>query len=364
MRIRRWMPTIRPRARLHSLVTLAVATGIGFTTGCGGLSPEEEEVLTRWLTCDECTDGQLTAVTDTLGESALPRLRDILLHFPPELLEGARVSVRAEWFDLEGASLDSTTFIEHHLERYQVTVQRRATIALAALGDTAALRAARDSADVGAIPYHPDVLELVDQIFASVSVAPNTQYEIVVRPDSIVLEQGDQGSLEARTTTSNGAPMGGPVTWSTDSPQIVSVTPQARGHALFTGDQPGTASIWATFRGDSARAFVRVVPSPAPSPLEGHTLSIVSGDAQIESNTDLLDPLVVELSASSGVPACCVQIDWRVSRGGTGQDRTITDQEGRASFEPTDSIGPGVVLVAARASEELVVIFHLRIRDP
>jgi hypothetical protein len=347
--------------RLGRLLLLALLVGV-VACGPGGRWSEEEQArFHQWLSCGECSDGELAFIRDTLGERARAPLREILLDMPAGYLERATEGLEASASALP--AVDRQAYLDFYLTRYEATLQRRAAVGLAALGDTATLgEAARRSAVLG---YEPDVDAVIEQALAALQ-APGYDRAIadtvVIVPDARTLVIGDTAYLGATVRDASGIPVGGPIDWSSSDTTIVRVTSPRRGRAELHGREVGTVVVTASAGAASSDATVEVIATPGPAPL----LQIVAGDQQADTAGTPLDiPLTVLVTDASGAEMPDVNVVFEIVRGtGTGTIvAALTNGSGEAAYTPSLGSSPEVMWVDATALGQRVR-FRIRTQAP
>ena len=116
---------------------------------CGGpeLPDPARETVVAWLECDDCTDGELSAVV-AAGSSALATLREALLNGPSRAREEeerahliATYERLIEYQRIEGdISLpDRDQYIEMYIQNLVARYRIRAAIAMEAVGGSSAV---------------------------------------------------------------------------------------------------------------------------------------------------------------------------------------------------------------------------------
>jgi uncharacterized protein YjdB len=176
---------------------------------------------------------------------------------------------------------------------------------------------------------------------ASVSVSPAAVGNVSVAPGSLALTQGQTGTLAATVTDANGNPLAQSVSWSSDHPNIASVSSTG----VVTAVAPGSAVITAQSGGKSATASVTVsaVPiasvsvSPPTSTLtagQGTTLTATVTDA----NGNVVSNAAVSWS-SSNQNVAQVSPAGAVTTSGTGT-ATITATSGTKSGTASITVNP------------------------
>lgn len=313
-----------------------------------GLSRQERERVMAWLTCEECVDGELAYLSDTLGWRARGPLREALVAFPQAYRDRAVVALRAAWLDRPDAiRVDSITYRNEFLSNYEARLQRRAILGLAALGDTATLREAWDAQQGGLVGYRGDVASMLERSLGNagtVGFAPQTVGTVTLIPDALSVPAGGTGSLEARVSDPNGDPVSTPLTWRSTDEAVATVTSPSWGHGRVEARSPGAVYVSATAGAAIDSALVTVTPAPPPPP----DLTIREGDGQrVPVGTQVPQALVVRVVPSGG-PASGLTVEWRFLRNGPpGLSTSTTDANGDASFRPTLGPNPGRVWIAA-----------------
>ncbi|HEX6132400.1 MAG TPA: Ig-like domain-containing protein [Longimicrobiales bacterium] len=107
---------------------------------------------------------------------------------------------------------------------------------------------------------------------------------IELQPTTLVLENGEQGSIQAIAKAASGQVITGrAVTWNVVSGVAVSIVPQADGAVLVSADDLGVAVIRATIDGVTADADVQVVDT-APPPQTVATVDIAPSSFSLPVN--------------------------------------------------------------------------------
>jgi hypothetical protein len=127
----------------------------------------EDRVLQAWLTCEECSDGELDAVVK-LGSAAVPRLAEALRAGPPQLvLDETRKRLTAthqSMVDYARTHADAAVpmserdYVDRHTENFIALYQKRAATGLGAIGGP---DAKRELTDALARPMRPEVLAAI-----------------------------------------------------------------------------------------------------------------------------------------------------------------------------------------------------------
>ena len=140
---------------------------------------------------------------------------------------------------------------------------------------------------------------------AVVTVLPPPVATVVVQPATVSLVAGGTATLTARVSDASGATLDRVVTWTSDHPEIASVTDAG----VLTATSPGTATITAQSEGKSGTAIITVSrASVASLGITPGTASLVVGDAvalvatpKDASGTVLTDRTVTWSSSAPGV---------------------------------------------------------------
>lgn len=129
--------------------------------------PSEEQTLEAWLTCEECTNGELAAVV-RFGRPLVPRLAVALRMGPgQEAVDAARSRLAATHQSMveyakthPGAPvpMSEREYVDRHLENFIVMYQSRAATGLGALGGD---DARRELTNAQALPLRAPVLAVV-----------------------------------------------------------------------------------------------------------------------------------------------------------------------------------------------------------
>jgi hypothetical protein len=97
---------------------------------CKDLSPSEERVVSRWLLCDECQEGELQAVL-ALGDRGQKAMEKALKNGPPaDRRDNMRRKIEATYRRIPNPSTIRQKYLDHYLGNYVATYQSRAAIAL------------------------------------------------------------------------------------------------------------------------------------------------------------------------------------------------------------------------------------------
>lgn len=346
------------------LVSACVATVVA--GACGGSSERDEEILMAWLACDECTEGELQLVVDSLGDRALPALRETLIEPLDAALDNVEALARAQFRRAPRQSADTAGFVAAVRDNLEALYHRRAILALEALGDTATLRQAYDQRV--ARSYRDDTIALLEHTLGEAGAPgfqPPTVASVTVRPDTTSAVPGDSVVFEAVARDADGVLMSAALTWTVaGTGATVSSPVPARGIVRLSGVSTGT--VVATAEAPSGATgtgsvFVRPVPAPVGS------LAIVSGDGQAgPTGTTAPEDLVVELRDDQGQLLSGVDVSWSVERPGVAIQNAVTSTavSGRSSLTVDYGAQPGRVIVVASAPGVAPVRFQLRALPP
>lgn len=322
--------------------------------GSCGVTDDELRGISAWLTCTECTDGEREFVRDTIGSRAIGPLSEILLEFPPALLENRRRELAAEWRAREGTQADSAQFADLFLGNFEASAQRRAVLALSDLGATRVLERALRQASV--IGLRGDVSEMIQRqlgpgtgrISAAVAATPAT---IVVAPASVTLEVGSSGVLRATVKDASGAILGDAVSWQSAAAGVVRVTGRTSQSALAEPQTAGgpvrvTASIGSV-------VGTAEVTSEAQLPA-GYTIASLSGDGEEGKVDELLaTPLVALVSDVNGALRNIV-VTWTVQSGDAEFIDPSGVNRGRSWSDTTGADGKSTVRLKLGSGTRLV----------
>lgn len=329
------------------------------------LSDDEARRIVDWLTCDECTDGELDLVTrqDT---RALPMLRDALLSDSIPFMAQAREAIAEAWTASPIPGADSALYVEYFAANLDAQVRKRSVVALAALGDTATLRLATDRAP--ALGFRSDVVEAIQEARRAAGargLPSRAPARVLVRPSDVTVAVGDTVSLEALGRTADSARVSGTVTWTSADTATATTSSPGPGHGRVAGVSPGVTTITATLTdvatGISASGSAAVTVT-APLSLPPYVVTTFSGDAQVASaGSAPAQPLVVWVHVS-GTGVSGVMVTWTLTGPGMApaSASSTTDAAGMATYQPTLGSTPGTYWVIARAGP-LTARFRLRV---
>ena len=230
-------------------------------------SASEREAIEAWLACDECTSGELERVVrlENCAVSVLAQRIQAPGAVPREVM---RRRIEAQYV-LSDSGLPRARHTALLLENHVALTQKRAAIALAAIGTRkarAALRMAHDSAEAWA--YRADVVRVLDseldrarftRFTGTLSDSSVTFGErIVVRPGSTAWD-GDEWA------TITGTPLGDSlvVSQSTDSLVLLAIAERGSYTVRIVRQGPDQITEIAPLRVTSLRYNVH---PPAPPP--------------------------------------------------------------------------------------------------
>lgn len=315
----------------------------------GEATPHDRDLILQWLACDECTDGELSAVVDSVGATvARSLLAEALLRTPEAAAENIRAALGAEWARVGGVPADSAAWVTRFTANYVSTMQRRAAIGLGVLGDTATLRIAL--ANPPAIGMRDDVRRGIAEQLAAArgpGFAPEAVARVVTRPDSFRIAPGDTARLEAIALGAAGNMLSRPVTWTSSDTLVAFVDTLAPGRWAVMGRTPGYAALTATADIVSGHSGVIVAPQAAVT----QHIAILSGDHQTGAVAMPLDSfLVVRVTDSGGTELAGAVVEWIVRQGGANAPvaSQVTDASGVAAYKPVLGPTPGPVTITAR----------------
>ena len=348
-----------PRALLVALLALLAGVVLWWSYSGPRLSDREVQNLMDWLTCDECTDGELAFVTDTLEARALPLLGEVLLADSIPFLSEAREAIAGTWSANPIPGSDSAQYVDYFAANLDAQVRKRSAAALAALGDTITLREAAEQA--ATLGLRDDVVAAIEEARRSAGapgLLPLTPDRVIVRPQALAVAVGDTVSLEALGRTADSARVTGPVTWVSANPAVASVSSPDPGHGRVAGVSPGVTTIMATLGPVSAVATVTVTGAPSLPP---YNVVAVSGDQQVVPPANPPgQPLVVWVH-TGGTGLAGIAVTWTTTGPGMAPlpAVSVTDASGIASYLPPLGQTPGLYWVVATAGP-LTVRFQIR----
>lgn len=310
----------------------------------------DKDLVLRWLTCGECTEGEMDSVVSSVERTtASGLLGDALTRTPPAVLTNVRIAAGAQWTRVGGTPQDSAAWVSTFTANYLATMQRRAAIALGTLGDTATLRAAL--ADSARFDLRQDVRRVIRRSLEDAGAPgflPPGVAQVVARPDSFRLATGSSQLLEAVVLDADGAMLSTPVTWTSSDPEVARVDTVASGRWSVSAREPGHAVLTATARGVSGSTSVTVASEPARGPLPP-LLTIRGGNHQVGRANRLLDSALVVRVTRAGVPMYRVSVAWTLRQGGVDGPTHVdsTGVDGTASYRLRLGQTPGLVVVTA-----------------
>jgi len=104
------------------------------------------------------------------------------------------------------------------------------------------------------------LMAVVVQACATENVTQVEVVSVTVQPGNVAIETGGTVEFEALVADeTGGTQVGAPVSWSSDTPDVVFVDQSGIAHALT----PGSATVEAEYRGVTGSASVLVVPGPS-----------------------------------------------------------------------------------------------------
>ena len=126
-----------------------------------GVTAEQWDAVRRWLTCEECVDGELLEV-----ESIGIRTVSVLVSTLEDLPEDAKLNLKRRfgvaWGSVAHTGADSTVYVDTHLANAIARTQVRSALALVVFERWDYVRMALDSAQ--AWEYREDVVEEIQEI--------------------------------------------------------------------------------------------------------------------------------------------------------------------------------------------------------
>jgi hypothetical protein len=334
-----------------------------------GLSPEQDAAVLRWLTCDECVEGELEYVVDSIGQVATPRLRQMLLELPDSVLANAEQGYASAWSRREAPLVDSAAYVGQFVSNLEATIQSRAVIALRELRGVAVLEEAYNARD--SVGFRADVVAILEDALLELGgggggFSPPPVVRVVVRPLQVELVQGEDVYVEAVAVDSTGRARDVPISFSISDSAVAEPVDRDENWIRVRGGALGRVTVRATAAGVSGVSSVTVV---LPGAAAG-SVSIVSGDGQTFVLGAAHLPLVVRVADGNGVGIGGVLVAFRTIRGGPQTDsEVLTDADGQALLDLVLSDGPGPVWVDARVQDPRVtapsvVRFRLRAVEP
>lgn len=148
--------------------------------GCTrGISFEEYDAISAWLTCDDCIEGERERVF-AIGKRAIPFLDEALDSLPGN----RRENMRAQYWELHQfieSAEDSTTFVNGYLESMETVTRLRSIASLGDLGAEKVLQEALNDPPVGSSPEVITALEtaLVRADLPPVGTGPADTWAVV-----------------------------------------------------------------------------------------------------------------------------------------------------------------------------------------
>jgi hypothetical protein len=114
--------------------------------------------ITRWLLCEECTEGELDSVLVS-GDSAIDPLASALQGPPKEGIENMRRQIEAMYDRTPDMSLAKDPYVNYYLANYTALYQRRAAVALDSINTPRADSVLTDALHRGG--YRADVMRVI-----------------------------------------------------------------------------------------------------------------------------------------------------------------------------------------------------------
>lgn len=131
---------------------------------CGDVTLQAADYTTidKWMTCEECINGERAAVI-TRGDAVVPLLRQALLYVPPnDEADMVRKQLAAAYATLQPPGVTLTQYVEPLFRNYVALRQVRAAAALSDIGTERAVRALDEAlAPLTAVQYRADVLRTI-----------------------------------------------------------------------------------------------------------------------------------------------------------------------------------------------------------
>ena len=175
---------------------IAVVAMVGTVVACSStaLQTPDYDAVDKWLTCEECVDGERAAVV-ARGSAVVPVLRQTLLYLPP-VREQAIVRRQAEqaYATLNPAGVTLQDYVEPVFNNYVALRQVRAAMALADIARPMAVSALDEAlSPMTAVQYRADVARTLQFLR---TVALSSPFTGAVAPRSVAL--GDTVVVHAR----------------------------------------------------------------------------------------------------------------------------------------------------------------------
>jgi hypothetical protein len=325
-------------------------------SGCQqSITSDQGERVLAWLTCEECIDGELGYVVDSIGRAATPLLTEMLVATPEDHLANAERALGLAWSRREPPRPDSAAYVDQFLANYAATLQSRSAVALGRLGEQEVLLDAYDRRV--ALGLREDVVAAIENALTRLGAgrpgfAPPAVTNIQLRPLAVEVELGDSAVLEAVPLDASGRMRPGRVTWSISDSSIATPVAAAQGDSTWIrvrGNALGGATVTATTGRATSRSTISVVEVVAPG-----RIVIVSGSGQVFTVGQPHQPLVVRVEDASGVGVGAAQVVFRVIRGGSPVEvDALTNASGEASLTviPAPTAGPVAVDAAVTATQ-------------
>jgi hypothetical protein len=302
------------------------------TLGCGP-TDAERRVVTRWLTCDECTDGERDSV-QAASDAVVPLLEAALDTVPTALEDARERDLLETWGTIPQPSLSESDFVAFFLRNARATTQRRAAVALGDRGEISILLAARQSHQLGFIQYEEDVLSELEYAIASADSTAFTGLgppaSLEVQPQTMSIYRGEIDYAIAVVRDANGTELPNQiVVWTTADANIADRTEEPPRRVLISATGNGTTQVTASIALTTLSDATTVTVEDPPT----LTLTKVAGEPQSgKVNEGLPDDLVVRVD-DGGVPQGSVTVTWEVVSG------TASFVRSGSSSETTDTDG-------------------------
>lgn len=138
--------------------------------GCYRVCPKmEEHRIDRWLTCDECIDGERAAVL-AMGQEAVPALKAALVGPSDARREVMKAKFADSYSVSPIAGLSQSAYVDSLHSNYVATYQKRAATALGDIGGSEAVAALQQAVqDSASRSYRTDVVQVVTFVNARLS---------------------------------------------------------------------------------------------------------------------------------------------------------------------------------------------------
>jgi hypothetical protein len=178
-------------SRLRGFLALTLLGATLFASACR-LNPRELRTIEAWLHCDECTDGERSAVK-AIGGRAVKTLEKLLRQGPsPARRDLMRAQFAASYTPTPAVTLTRDEYAAQLLENFVANYQKRSAVSLADIGGRrarSALQRALD--DTVSLNYRADVVRVIRIARATVNAEPfagRARSASVAFGDVVVLE--------------------------------------------------------------------------------------------------------------------------------------------------------------------------------